>query len=133
MLLEPEAAPQVTDSACTVTEIVDAGVRIPRHTKPARPLNFAVVTMATVSFVSAIQPTLARAATAVALDRETDVDGDLGDELETSDFVPLQRSAPRWSIAVDPRMPLVSSREPFIPPSMLELDDDERTGPNADV
>lgn len=31
--------------------------------------------------------------------------------------VPLRRPTPRWSVALDPRTPLVGARKPFIPPS----------------
>ena len=36
----------------------------------------------------------------------------------------------RWSIAIDPRTPLVAPRKPFIPPSMLEHGDDDN-GPSS--
>lgn len=134
MLLDPEAAPRVTDGSWTLNEVV--GTRAPiRYAKPARGAGqlTTITTMATLPFVvMPASPTPAPGTTAIALDVGTGVndvpaDHDLGE----SDFVPLRRPAPRWSIAIDPRTPLVASRKPFIPPSMLEIDDDERARPDT--
>lgn len=41
-----------------------------------------------------------------------------------ADMTPLARPSPAWSVAIDPNTPLVAPAKPFIPPSMLEPDDD---------
>lgn len=48
------------------------------------------------------------------------VDDDEADEASLA----LQRGPPPWSVPIDPNTPVVAAAKPFIPPSMLE-DDDE--------
>ncbi len=132
MLLDPETALRFTDGAWTLHEMLgpDAAVSYARPIRSAGPFT-TVTTMAELSLV--VMPTPGRGATANALDVGAGPQSDLADDGRECDFVPLRRPAPRWSIAIDPCTPIVAARKPFIPPSMLAIDDDERTGSNADA